>query len=660
MGEANPAFGAEASPPQVRAGRRAGAAGDRLPADPRRAAARRQRPVEPGHLRDHLDGAAGRQADGRVRRQEHDRQGRVPADGRARAALRRDPGRPVARAGPAEAVGCSTTGSSEAAMLAGMALKRRWAARTGAGPGAPAEPGHGRQRAGVLGEVLPVLGGRAAAGPDGGRAVPPRRASAVAQCDEDTIGVVAILGSTFDGSYEPVAEIVAALDDSSGAPADVPVHVDGASGGHGRTVPRPGSGVGLPAAAGGLDQHVRAQVRPGLPRRRLGAVARPGRVARGAGLQRQLPRRRRCRRSRSTSPVPAPRSSRSTTRSSASAARATGPCTRPRATWRSTWPARSRSTEQFRLISRGDQLPVFAFTTADAVQGWDVFAGLGQLRERGWQVPAYTFPENRDGPGRAAGRVPQRVLAGPGRPAPRRTCGRRWPSWTRAAARGDLTPGAARASGTETGRVGEQRRVVVLGSTGSIGTQALDVVRHAPDRFEVVALAAGGSDVGPARRAGGRVRRAGRRGRTRGGRRTSCPSGSPALDAAIRASSPATTRRARRAATATSSSTRSPGRRAARHARRARRRPHGRAGQQGVARRRRPAGHRRAEPGQLRPVDSEHSALAQCLRGGTAGRGAQARRHGQRRPVPRPHPRRARATSRRPRRSPTRRGTWAR
>jgi 1-deoxy-D-xylulose-5-phosphate reductoisomerase len=40
-----------------------------------------------------------------------------------------------------------------------------------------------------------------------------------------------------------------------------------------------------------------------------------------------------------------------------------------------------------------------------------------------------------------------------------------------------------------------QRRVVVLGSTGSIGTQALDVVTSAPDRFSVTALAAGGSDV---------------------------------------------------------------------------------------------------------------------------------------------------------------------
>ena len=39
------------------------------------------------------------------------------------------------------------------------------------------------------------------------------------------------------------------------------------------------------------------------------------------------------------------------------------------------------------------------------------------------------------------------------------------------------------------------RRIVVLGSTGSIGTQALDVARRNPDRFAIVALAAGGSDV---------------------------------------------------------------------------------------------------------------------------------------------------------------------
>ena len=39
------------------------------------------------------------------------------------------------------------------------------------------------------------------------------------------------------------------------------------------------------------------------------------------------------------------------------------------------------------------------------------------------------------------------------------------------------------------------RDVVILGSTGSIGTQALDVVRRNRDRFTVSALAAGGGDV---------------------------------------------------------------------------------------------------------------------------------------------------------------------
>src|SRR4051812_17942662 len=35
------------------------------------------------------------------------------------------------------------------------------------------------------------------------------------------------------------------------------------------------------------------------------------------------------------------------------------------------------------------------------------------------------------------------------------------------------------------------RRVIVLGSTGSIGVQALEVIRDNPDRFELVGLAAG-------------------------------------------------------------------------------------------------------------------------------------------------------------------------
>ncbi len=44
----------------------------------------------------------------------------------------------------------------------------------------------------------------------------------------------------------------------------------------------------------------------------------------------------------------------------------------------------------------------------------------------------------------------------------------------------------------DNGPVTSRRDVVLLGSTGSIGTQAVDVVRRTPDRFRVVALAAGG------------------------------------------------------------------------------------------------------------------------------------------------------------------------
>ena len=47
-----------------------------------------------------------------------------------------------------------------------------------------------------------------------------------------------------------------------------------------------------------------------------------------------------------------------------------------------------------------------------------------------------------------------------------------------------------------------RRRIVLLGATGSIGTQALDVVRRHPDRFEVVGLAAGSDAETLAKQAG--------------------------------------------------------------------------------------------------------------------------------------------------------------
>jgi glutamate decarboxylase len=50
----------------------------------------------------------------------------------------------------------------------------------------------------------------------------------------------------------------------------------------------------------------------------------------------------------------------------------------------------------FRLLTTGDQLPVFAFTLNDDVTNFTVFDVSNAMRERGWQIPAYTFPKNRE------------------------------------------------------------------------------------------------------------------------------------------------------------------------------------------------------------------------------------------------------------------------
>src|SRR5262249_451412 len=51
-------------------------------------------------------------------------------------------------------------------------------------------------------------------------------------CDENTIGVVGVLGSTFDASSEPGADLCTALGGlEEGTGVDIPVHVDAASGG---------------------------------------------------------------------------------------------------------------------------------------------------------------------------------------------------------------------------------------------------------------------------------------------------------------------------------------------------------------------------------------------------------------------------------------------
>jgi glutamate decarboxylase len=135
--------------------------------------------------------------------------------------------------GAETATGCSTTGSSEACMLGGLALKTNWRRRREASGAATDRPNL------VMGANVQVVWEKFCRYWDvEARLVPVGPAThltpegAVAHCDENTIGVVAILGSTFDGAYEPVLDIATALDAlAAGGGPDVPVHVDAASGG---------------------------------------------------------------------------------------------------------------------------------------------------------------------------------------------------------------------------------------------------------------------------------------------------------------------------------------------------------------------------------------------------------------------------------------------
>jgi glutamate decarboxylase len=49
----------------------------------------------------------------------------------------------------------------------------------------------------------------------------------------------------------------------------------------------------------------------------------------------------------------------------------------------------------YQLLSEGRDLPVFAFALKPEIENYSVFDVSDRLRERGWLVPAYTFPENR-------------------------------------------------------------------------------------------------------------------------------------------------------------------------------------------------------------------------------------------------------------------------
>jgi glutamate decarboxylase len=296
-----------------------------------------------------------------------------------------------------DATGTSTTGSSEAAMLAGMALKWRWRERRRAAGASTDRPNM------VMGINVQVCWEKFCRYWDVEMRLAPMEGdrlhldgpSAVELCDENTIGVVAVLGSTFDGSYEPVAAICAALDDlQKRTGLDVPVHVDGASGafvapfvdpdiewdfrlprvqsvnasGHKYGLVYPGVGwvVWRNPEALPDDLVFRVNYLGGeMPTFALN-FSRPGNqiVAQyynflrlGFDGYRRVQQ-----------------ASRDVATRLATEVGKLGP---------------------FRLITDGSELPVFAFTTTPDAGKYTVFDVSRLLRGHGWLVPAYTFPENR-------------------------------------------------------------------------------------------------------------------------------------------------------------------------------------------------------------------------------------------------------------------------
>ena len=132
-----------------------------------------------------------------------------------------------------DTIGCSTTGSSEACMLAGMAFKWRWREKRRA-QGKPVDKPNM-----VMGINVQIcwekfcrywdIEMRLAPMEPGSYTLTPEKMREL--CDENTIGVVAILGSTFTGEYEPVKAMhdeLVKINDKTGW--DIPLHIDGASG----------------------------------------------------------------------------------------------------------------------------------------------------------------------------------------------------------------------------------------------------------------------------------------------------------------------------------------------------------------------------------------------------------------------------------------------
>ncbi len=296
---------------------------------------------------------------------------------------------------PEDAVGTSTTGSSEGCMLGGLVLKRRWRDRRRAAGLSTERPNL------VMGSNTQVCWHKFCTYFDvEAREVPitPERLQlgaeqAVAACDENTIGVIGILGSTFDGSYEPIEAIHHALDDlQARSGLDIPMHIDAASGGFVAPfnspdlpwdfrLPRvqsinasghkyggvlPGVGWVLWRDGAALPQELRFNVNYlGGEMPTIGMnFSRPGAQVVGQYFNfLQLGREGYAKRMATLEAI--------------ACHLADGLAARP----------------PLRLVSHPlGQLPVFAVALDPSANHWDLFQLSDKLRERGWLVPAYTLP----------------------------------------------------------------------------------------------------------------------------------------------------------------------------------------------------------------------------------------------------------------------------
>ena len=298
----------------------------------------------------------------------------------------------------AESVGTSTTGSSEGCMLAGLALKRRWqqARRTA---GLPTD----RPNIVMGGNVQVVWEKFANYWEVEPRYVPLEgdvfhltADRLLDHVDDHTIGVVAVLGSTMDGTYEPVQDICAALDSyEARSGVSVPVHVDAASGGfiapfvqpdlvwdfrlervvsiqssgHKFGLVYPGVGWVLWRGAEFLPEDLVFHVNylgGDMPTFALN-FSRPGAQVVLQYFQFLRLGREGFRLVQQSCQDVAVHIARTLT-----------------------------AMPEFEVISDGTDLPVVTFTLSRDVTKYDVFDLSRKLREHGWLVPAYTMPPKRD------------------------------------------------------------------------------------------------------------------------------------------------------------------------------------------------------------------------------------------------------------------------